>query len=246
MKAAFGWVGGKSKFAAQIIERIPPHTLYCEVFAGGLSVLYAKEPSKIEVINDLNGELINLHLQIKTRPESLSNYLRSMIVSREIFYAIKKGSYPVSNDIERAAAYLYRLTLSYGALGCTFLMPKRKRPKSLWRDFAVCSRRLKGVCIERLDFGRLLREYDGRESFFYLDPPYYRNEHYYEGGHFNGPDHERLRDCLAAVSGRWLLSYNDCAEIREMYKGYRAETIAARYSFGEKRGVHSELVISNY
>jgi DNA adenine methylase len=242
----FGYPGGKSRFAAQIIERFPEHRLYCEVFAGGLSVLYAKQPSKIEVVNDLNGELVNLHLQIKTHPVSLSNYLRNMLISRELFHAIKRGIYPASNDIERAAAYLFRLMYSFGGAGCTFLMSRDKPHKRIIRDYSVHSRRLQQVRIERMDFERLIAAYDKPYTLFYLDPPYYKTEHYYEGGYFNRNDHLRLRDCLACVKGKWLLSYNDCAEIRELYEGYRIDTISGRYTFGAKRGVHSELLIANY
>jgi DNA adenine methylase len=163
-KPPFGWVGGKSRFAAQIIRRFPIHRAYCEVFAGGLSVLYAKPPSKIEVINDLNGDLVNLHRQIKIHPVSLSNYLSQLLPSREIFNAVKNGSYYASNDIERAAAYFYLISQSFGTKKDCFSMTKSKPPKSLYRDFSVYSQRLKRVCIERLDFTKLIREYDADDT----------------------------------------------------------------------------------
>lgn len=70
LKPPFGWVGGKTKLAKQIVSLIPEdHNLYVEVFAGALSVLYAKEvPQRAkyrEVINDYNGELVNLYRCIK-------------------------------------------------------------------------------------------------------------------------------------------------------------------------------------
>jgi DNA adenine methylase len=246
MMPPFGWVGGKSKFAAQIIAKMPPHKLYCEVFAGGLSVLYAKERSKIEVINDANGELINLHKAIRNYPQSLAQYLRSMLVSREVFVDLRRGAYPSSNNIERAAHYLYRLILSFGSQGISFNAPRNVPPRSLWRDYAVWSRRLKGVCIEQMDFERLIETYDGADTFFYLDPPYHGTEDYYAGGHFRRGDHERLREALGKIKGKWLLSYNDTAAVRELYKGYNIGFASARYSFGEKRGIHSELLLANY
>jgi site-specific DNA-adenine methylase len=57
LKAPFGWVGGKSKLAKDIVSLFPQHTTYVEVFGGALSVLYAKERSKVEVVNDINSEL---------------------------------------------------------------------------------------------------------------------------------------------------------------------------------------------
>ena len=77
IKAPFGWIGGKSKLAKDIIELIPKdHTTYVEVFGGALSVFYAKEKSKLEVVNHINSELINLHKAIRNNPETLSNLFK--------------------------------------------------------------------------------------------------------------------------------------------------------------------------
>ena len=91
LKAPFGWVGGKTKLAKDIIDLIPQdHKIYIEVFGGAGSVLYQKEPSKLEVFNDINSELINLHRAIRNNPQSLSMYLNDLFISREIFDDIKK------------------------------------------------------------------------------------------------------------------------------------------------------------
>ena len=69
-------------------------------------MLYHKIPSRIEILNDINGELINLHLMIKTRPESLSSYLSTLPHSRELFTLIKDEKLRAKNNIERAAQLL--------------------------------------------------------------------------------------------------------------------------------------------
>lgn len=104
LKAPFAWVGGKSKMAKEIVERMPPHTCYAEVFAGSLSVLYAKErpfAKYNEVVNDWNEDLINLHKIIQTRPQSLQLELNRMLSGR-IFFKDSITKTP-RNDIERAA-----------------------------------------------------------------------------------------------------------------------------------------------
>jgi DNA adenine methylase len=170
-----------------------------------------------------------------------------MIISREIWTDIKRGGYKARNDIERAATYYYRLQLSFSSAGGNFKMNKGKLPRVIWRDFMVYSERLKRVTIERMDFARLIAEYDAADTFFYLDPPYYGNEVYYEGKHFGKGDHERLRDALAKVKGKWLLSYNDHHEIRDLYKAFNVSLIGAIYTFGKKQCENaSELLISNY
>lgn len=86
LKAPFGWVGGKTQLAKDIINLIPnDHKTYIEVFGGAGSVLYQKEPSKLEVLNDINSELINLHRIIRNNPQSLSMYLNDLLISRDIF-----------------------------------------------------------------------------------------------------------------------------------------------------------------
>ena len=114
LRPVFGWVGGKSKLAPDIVKVIPNHTTHIEVFGGALNVLYAKEPSKLEVVNDINSDLINLHRAIRNNPQTLSLFLSQMLISRELFDGIKTRKIRASNHIEKAAFYLYQLTQSFG------------------------------------------------------------------------------------------------------------------------------------
>ncbi len=59
-------------------------------------------------------------------------------------------------------------------------------------------------------------------------------------------DHERLRDVLKGVKGRWLLSYDDCPEVRELYKGFTIDVVNTRYSVSGTNRVSSEILIRNY
>ena len=109
LKAPFAWIGGKSKLADDIVALFPDHRLYVEVFGGALNVLYRKPCAikQAEVINDINGELINLHRAIRTNPQSLSMYLSTLLISRELFADILSGRMKPRNNIERAAFYFY-------------------------------------------------------------------------------------------------------------------------------------------
>ena len=60
-KPIIPWMGGKTKLAKFILSFFPPHTCYAEPFAGGASLFFAKEQSRCEVLNDQNGELMNLY-----------------------------------------------------------------------------------------------------------------------------------------------------------------------------------------
>ena len=105
------------------------------------------------------------------------------------------------------------------------------------------------VIIENRDFEKLISAQDSEVSFFYCDPPYYATESYYENVCFTKADHERLRNALASISGKFLVSYNDCNEIRSLYDGCRMyayerlNNIRQRFDGGSMFG---ELLIANY
>ena len=124
----------------------------------------------------------------------------------------------------------------------------------MWRNFPIiheASRRLQGVVIENKDFEKLIKQYDRPNTMFYLDPPYFETEDYYEDVGFTEKDHIRLRDTLLSIKGKFLLSYNDCPYIRELYSQpgimiestTRLSNIAQRYEAGKQ---YPELLISNY
>ena len=151
------------------------------------------------------------------------------------------------NDVKRAAAFYRLIRLSYGS-GCTSYgcqsFDIRKTFRLLWQG----SHRLKDTIIENKDFEELIKQYDRENAFIYCDPPYYQTEGHY-AVEFKKEDHGRLRDALTACQGKWLVSYNDCAFIRELYEGYHVEAVsrinnlAQRYDNGSE---FAELLISNY
>ena len=139
---------------------------------------------------------------------------------------------------------------SYGSTLDSFA----SQPHSIWGDFPLidmASRRLQKVIIENQDFEVLIKHYDSPVSFFYCDPPYFATESYYKDVGFTKKDHIRLRDMLMECRGKFLVSYNDCPEIRELWNrdGIRIESVSRidnlrqRYSGG---AVYGELFISNY
>ena len=255
LKAPFSWIGGKSKLADDIVAQFPEHRLYVEVFGGTLNVLYRK-PSPLsskqaEVVNDINGELINLHRIIRTNPQSLSIYLNTLLISCDLFADIRAGRLKPRNNIERAAFYYYLLSQSFGAKGTTFAMSaKSRRPKDIYKDFGKWSKRLKFVTIENMSFDKLITTYDKEDAFFCCDPPYVSTEKYYEHtGGFGEIEHRRLSELLHSIKGKFLLSYNDCELVRELYADMKiTSTKEINYTLrgaGSKKTVR-EVFITNY
>ena len=153
-------------------------------------------------------------------------------------------------DIQRAAYFYQLIRYSYASGLDSF----GAQPHPMWRNFPLihqACQRLQRVVIENKDFEKLIQQYDRPESFFYCDPPYYNTEDYYEDVGFTRKDHERLADALCSMQGKFLLSYNDCPEIRELYSRpgimiegtARLSNIAQRYEAGKQ---YAELLISNY
>ncbi|MDK2965075.1 DNA adenine methylase [Lacrimispora sp.] len=153
----------------------------------------------------------------------------------------------VMNDVKRAAAFFKLIRYSYGS-GCTSFgcqpFDIRKTFHLLWQ----ANIRLRDTVIENKDFEDLIRQYDRENTFIYCDPPYYQTEGHY-AVEFRKEDHYRLRDTLSVCKGKFLVSYNDCEFIRELYQGFHIEAVsrlnnlAQRYDNGSE---YAEVFISNY
>lgn len=150
-------------------------------------------------------------------------------------------------DVRRAAMFLKLLRFSYSSSGKSFA----SQPFDIRKLFGLISQlqeRMANVVVENQDFETLIKHYDRPDAFFYLDPPYFSTEDMYEVG-FGWDDHVRLRDTLKNIKGKFLLSYNDCDEIRELYNGFsmfdfsRTHSMAQRYEAGKE---FKELLIGNY
>ncbi len=219
-----------------------------------MNVLYRKEKSRLEVINDINSELVNLHRAIRNNPATLSMYLNKLLISRELFNDIKMKRLKPRNNIEMASFYLFLLSQSFGSKGDNFAMSAKanRKPKDIYKSFNKWAVRLKFVTIENLDFRELIKRYDKDDAFFYLDPPYVGTENYYKDiDGFGIKEHKELAEMLKGIKGKFLLSYNDSPVVRELYKDFNiVESSPMRYTLGEnaskKRKIVSELFIMNY
>ena len=72
------YIGGKHCLAKTIIKLFPKHTTYVEPFAGGAQVLFSKEPSRVEVLNDLDGDIVNLFRVCQAHHEELMEKARKV------------------------------------------------------------------------------------------------------------------------------------------------------------------------
>lgn len=150
-------------------------------------------------------------------------------------------------DVRRAAMFMKLLRYSYSS-SCKSYASQPFDIRRLFGLITELKNRMANVVVENQDFETLINHYDRPDAFFYADPPYFSTEDMYAVG-FNLDDHVRLKNTLKNIKGKFLLSYNDCPEIRELYNGFslfdfsRTHSMAQRYEAGKE---FKELLIGNY
>ncbi len=242
------WPGGKRRLVKRILSRIPPHRVYVEPFVGAGHVFWAKEPSKVEVINDLDPGLMKWYKDLKKR----SRFACDMTPNKEKFYRIKAKPRPLS-----FCDYFHLIKLSYGCKGTRHdsgkerQCLKREDPSmcnvsKFTGKFGEYGKRLRDTIILNGDYRKVLKKFDGPDTFAYLDPPFHELSCPYVSCDVNP---RQIAGALRRLKGKWLLSYNDHPDVRAAFKGYRIEKVQTRYEMQRKVTGTSkpvvELLISN-
>jgi len=254
MNSFLSYMGGKSLLTKKIIPLIPQHQCYCEVFSGAAWLLFRKEESEVEIINDINSDLVTLYRVIKHHLEEFIRYLKWILVAREEFNRFKIENPESLTDIQKAVRFYYLLKAGYASRieNPSFsISTLRKSNFNLLRveeELSAAHLRLSRVYIENMNYKGLIERFDKPHTFFYIDPPYYGCEDYYGKGIFSKDDFKVLAGLLASVQGKFIMSINDTSEIRELYEDFNIQEVTTTYSAG---GPHikkhvTELVIMNY
>jgi DNA adenine methylase len=113
MNSILNYMGGKSLLTKKIIPLIPQHQCYCEVFSGAAWLLFRKEESEVEIINDINSDLVTLYRVIKNHLEEFIRYLKWILVARDEFTRFKTENPDALTDIQRAVRFYYLLRNGY-------------------------------------------------------------------------------------------------------------------------------------
>lgn len=241
MKSPLNYLGGKSKLARVIVPLFPAdHVCYCEAFSGAAWVFFSKEPSKVEVLNDADGELVNFWRIIQNHLEPFLDYFKFAVISRKVFDWEKAKRPETLTDIQRAVRYYYLQRLCFGGKPAqrNFGVRTQGAPGLNLTDISErlleVHWRLERVVIENLDVIKCIERYDRPDTLFYLDPPYYGLTQDYVSK-FVHEDFVRLRSTLDGIKGRFVLSLNDCAEVRKIFDGYQFKSVSLTYSVGNGR-----------
>ncbi len=247
------WIGGKGRLAKQILPVFPEHTCYVEPFAGGAALFFLKEPSKVEVINDINLDLVTLYRVLQNHLEEFVRQFRWALTSRKIYEWLQATPPNTLTDIQRAARFYYLQRSSFGGRvhGQSFGTATTSKPRinllRIEEELSEAHIRLSRVFIEHLPWVKCIEKYDRPHSLFYCDPPYWETEGY--GVDFAFEEYERLSELARSIEGSMIISVNDHPEMRRVFKGFNMETLKINYSLGSKYGkaaLKKELLIRSW
>jgi DNA adenine methylase len=215
-RAPFPYPGSKARHADWILEHIPEHRTYVEPFGGAAGVLFQKPPSKVEVYNDRDGDIVQFFRVLRERPDELAEWLEAVPFARDVYdrwaSEFYEEGYRPDDEIERAGRFFALRYMQFGAkknapagFGTKPTSNGARPMKHATNELPRFARRLRHIYTENLDWRECVEKYDTPETVFYCDPPYDGTEDYYNAGDF---DHRALHDALLEAEGRAVVSYD--------------------------------------
>ncbi len=266
IRSPFKWAGGKSRLRKKILDMLPPHNCYVEVFGGAAWVLLGKRPSKVEILNDIDGELINFFRIVKYKPKELIKSFEWELTSREEFERLR--DLPVENltDIQRAHRFYYIVMASWGGeLGTPRIQTSILDGghgnrligalKNLRERIMPVHRRLQTVIVEQLTWQECVERYDRpyekKGVVMYFDPPYPNNRVNYQYNMRNIEEHKQLVEELHKLQARFILTSYDLPDVRKLYDHDDFHIKAVDFAAGmptnnQKRSRNREIIVTNY
>ncbi|WP_035546341.1 DNA adenine methylase [Burkholderia sp. 9120] len=246
------WIGGKRRLADHLIPRFPAHECYVEVFAGGAALYFMRPPAKVEVINDINGELVNLYRVVQHHLEEFVRTFKWALTSRQVFRWLQDTVPETLTDIHRAARFYYLQQNCFGgkvegqSFGTATTTPPGLNLLRLEENLSAAHLRLSNAYIENLDWKQCIDRYDRPHTLFYLDPPYFETEGY--GVPFAFSEYEEMARRLRTIKGRAIVSLNDHPDIRRAFEGFHIETVDIKYTVGGggREAVRKEVIIFSW
>ena len=233
------YLGGKKQLAqriASLLEQIP-HSLYAEPFVGMGGVFFRRTLiPRSEMINDRSGDVATVFRILQRHYPQLMEVMKFQLTSRREFERLAATDPTTLTDLERAARFLYLQRLSFGgkiagrSFGVDTSGPARFNIARLGTILEEVHERLSGVVIENLDWSDFIDRYDRPDTLFYLDPPYWGCENDYGKNVFSRDTFAEMADRLSRIKGRFMISLNDCAGVRETFARFPMVPVGLTYT----------------
>lgn len=247
MRPPFGYHGGKQRLADWIVSLMPPHQTYVEPFAGSLAVLLAKPPAPVEVVNDLDGEVVNFWRVLRDRPHDLERVCALTPYARAEYDAAFD---PTDEPLERARRWWTRIEQGvahkhsrsgWHSAGARFVATARNHVDRM----GPAAERIAQVAIDCRDAVDVIDQFDGPDTLIYCDPPYVAATHSSRGAYRHGMDdaaHRRLADRLLACAGTVMVSGYPSGLYDELFSGWHVNKRANRAYTANRSGPSKQTV----
>lgn len=242
------WVGGKRRLADRIFPLFPRHSCYVEPFAGGAALYFLRPvPAEVEVLNDVNGDLVNLYRVVQHHLEEFVRQFKWALSSRQVFKWLQEARPETLTDIQRAARFYYLQQSAFGgrvdgqSYGTATTQPPGLNLLRIEESLSAAHLRLSNTYIEHLTWQDCFRRYDRPHTLFYCDPPYWQTEGY--GVPFGFEQYEQMAEMLGQIKGKAIVSLNDHPDIRRVFGRYHIESTDITYTVGGGKGSEAREVL---
>ncbi len=233
VRAPFAYYGGKAGMAQSIVDLMPEHRVYMEPFFGSGAVLFAKPPSRFEIVNDIDASIVTFFRVLRDDLDELERVCSLTPHARSEFVAATLDGY--LDDLERARRFWCRVNQSFvktaGVQTGWSITTARNQsvPDSILSRigrFRPAVERLMGVSIECCDAADLVSRLATDDTLVYADPPYLaetrRGRDRQRPGDYRhdmglAEDHERLAEVLRSTTARVVLSGYPSPLYEELY-----------------------------
>lgn len=250
------WIGGKRRLADKLLPLLASceHSCYVEPFCGAAALFFLREQrTKVEVLNDINGDLVNLYRVVQHHLEEFVRQFKWALSSRQLYEWAKLTTPETLTDIQRAARFFYLQKLGFGGkvqgrtFGTATTTPARLNLLRIEEDLSDVHLRLNGVFVEHRPWDLCVQRYDRPHTMFFMDPPYWGTEGY--GVDFPLQQYGRMAELMHAMKGKAVVTVNDVPEMREAFAGLSMQRVAITYSVAAeiaRRRPTGELIVTNW
>lgn len=232
-KPILRWPGGKRRLLKHILPLIRPHKTYVEGFAGGLALLLAKERSPAEIVNDIDGDLVNLYRHAQYHLDALIAEVEWTTHSRQNLSDLIQQ--PGLTGLQQAARFLMRNRMSFGGYGSTYAVTRDAQASrsAVLEALRALNSRLDKVSVENLPYERLLALYDGPKTLWFLDPPYTSGE---TGLYpvWTAQQMATFASAVADLRGDWIVTVNDSPANRALFRRHNITPVEHQSGGGNR------------
>tara|TARA_R110002051_G_scaffold325323_3_gene427100 strand:+ start:535 stop:1275 length:741 start_codon:yes stop_codon:yes gene_type:complete len=243
VRTPFARVGNKYHLRKILIGKIPPHNTYIEPFAGSGALFFFKPSATKSVLNDKDTRLMTAFRLLKQISPDVDKYnIQDSMAGIQNF--VKSHQDTKENKFLKI---LYIMNNTFGSKGWGKIFKFSTHLNKL-KNIAQYKEKLKNTTLLNQDYKKLLRQYNTRDAFWFLDPPYdgsVKNTLYTDAA----LDYEELNDMLKKIKGKFLLTINDSPKMRSIFRGWKLKKIQVVSNthgnsyLGKDR---NELLVSNY